>query len=149
MGYSYDARTGRLCCDACGDASGTTRKQTCPHRVHYAEGGSLPYCYPSALCKTCYATRKATLHDGCADGAARQTAQQQIRAAKLAAGEYERRTAWGSWHATVPAGLVGVRFVAQDGRQQYWLVPEADYQRAGAGSWMSEYATRTPWEPHA
>lgn len=145
MGYSYCATTGRLACDGCGAAEGTTRKRTCPHRVQHAEGFSLPYCYPSALCRACYARHKATLHDACEAGAAAQTAKQQQRAAHFAAGEYERRTAWGSWHALVPAGKVGVVFVNAAGAEEYRLLPHESY---ADGAWLSEYPDAQPWDVH-
>jgi len=144
MGYSYDMR-GRLACDACGAAEGKTRKRTCPHRVHYATGGSLPYCYPSALCPTCYAKHKPTLHKDCAEGAARQTAKEQEKAIRFAAGEYERRTAWGSWHALVPDGMVGVCFVNLARAEEYRLLPADTY---ADGQWLSDYNNAQPWEVH-
>lgn len=146
MGYCYDNR-GRLACDSCG-ACGTTRKRTCPHRVQYAEGGSLPYCQPAALCSTCYAKHKATLHASCAEGAARSNARERERSIKLAGGHFERRTCWGDWHATVPAGYVGVRFVGVTG-EAYRLVTAADYEAGAARDWMENYPNAQPWEPHA
>jgi hypothetical protein len=150
MGYSYCARTNRLCCDACGAADGNTRKRTCPHKVTYAVGGrmgggSLPYCSPSALCASCYTKHKATLHEGCKAGAARSNAKEQEKAVRFAAGEYERRTAWGSWHAMVPAGMVGVCFVNASRAEEYRLLPEATY---ADGDWLSQYPDAQPWEVH-
>lgn len=145
MGYSYCARTGRLDCDGCGAATGTTRKRTCPYRVEYAEGGSLPYCQPAALCSTCYIKHKPTLHARCKDGAAEANRRELTRAARLTAGDYERRTAWGDWHETVPAGLIGLRFVNRAGHEEYRLV-DAGRDRA---NWLSEYGDAQPWEHHA
>lgn len=148
MGYCYCARTGRLACDACGAANGKTRKRTCPHRVHYAEGGSLPYCQPAALCPDCYAKHKPTLHDGCKDAAARETQRQQDRAAMLDAGQFERKTAWGDWHELVPSGHVGVRFVNRAGQERYRLLTDEQYK--AVGDWLSDVpASALLWEPHA
>jgi hypothetical protein len=144
MGYSYDMG-GRLCCDSCG-ASGDARKRTCPHRVQYADGGSLPYCYPSALCKACYAKHKATLHARCAEGAAQSNVREQARKARLVAGALERRACWGSWHATVPDGMVGVYFKGMQGEAWRLVTHDAyDTQRA----WLDEYPDAQPWEVHA
>jgi hypothetical protein len=146
MGYSYCARSGRLACDACGDTSGTTRKRTCPHKVHYADGGSLPYCYPSALCRDCYAKHKATLHDDCKAGADARNQQEQRRAARLVAGDYEVKNAYGSWHKTVPDGMVGVRFVNRAGAEVYRLVPDAIYNGESRGNWLQDYPDAQPWD---
>lgn len=145
MGYCYDM-AGRLACDACGKTGGV-RKRTCPHRVHYADGGSLPYCQPAALCSDCYRKHKAKLHEGCAAGAAKQNAAEVARKAKLAAGELEVRSAWGDWHETVPTGMTGVLFRNGD-QQDYRLMPQADYQ-PGDKHWLSDYPTAEPWENHA
>ncbi len=42
MGYIYEHRTNRLCCDCCGQAGGV-RKRRCPHG----------YCPAAALCAKC------------------------------------------------------------------------------------------------
>lgn len=142
MGYSYCARTGRLACDSCGAAEGNTRKRTCPYRVQYAEGGSLPYCYPSALCKACYAKHKATLHADCEAGAAKRTAEEATKRARLAAGELEVRSAWGSWHPNVPVGFTGVYFENRlTNARAYFLVPADAY----AAGWLADYPGAIPW----
>jgi hypothetical protein len=149
MGYSYDHRH-RLCCDNCG-ASGVeakTRKRTCTQRVFYAEGGSLPYCPAPALCSTCYQKLKPTLHADCKLGADRSNAREVARKARLAQGSYERRTCWGSWHALVPDGFVGVRFVGLSG-EQYRLVTADAYAQGGQGDWLEDYPDAQPWEMHA
>jgi hypothetical protein len=142
MGYCYDDG-GKLCCDACGD-SGQVRKRTCPYRVHYAEGGSLPYCSPSALCAACYHTHKATLHADCKAGAAKRTAEELERAAMLEAGQYERRTAWGDWHPFVPAGFVGLRFVNKAGKELYRLISTERYESI-TGQWLRDYPWAQEW----
>ncbi|TAL80702.1 MAG: hypothetical protein EPN77_19380 [Candidimonas sp.] len=46
--------------------------------------------------------------------------------------QYCVRTAWGSWHQSVPDGMVGVAgYRASDGTTKYFLVPKDEY-RAGA-----------------
>lgn len=143
MGYSYSDR-GRLACDACGAADGNTRKRTCPHRIQYAEGGSLPYCSAPALCAACYAKRKGTLHDGCKAGAAKRNQDEIARGARFAAGELEVRTAYGDWHAAVPDGFVGVTFKAR-GAEAHRLIPKAVYD-PGRKSWLSDYGPDVhPW----
>lgn len=124
MGYSYDARTGKLCCDSCGNIGGV-RKRTCPHKVD-----GMPYCSPSALCSACYAKYRDTLHDGCAEAAARSQARADEENAALACGSHLWRTSWGDWHDAVPAGLVGVRFVSET-EEVFALISEATYDRLG------------------
>jgi hypothetical protein len=140
VGYCYSR--GRLCCDACGITG--ARKRTCPHRVHYPEGGSLPYCQAPALCGTCYDQRRGVLHEECAAGAAAQNDWHRERGRRLDAGEFEVRTAWGDWHSRVPAGFVGVRFVGKGGSEVYRLVPAADYNVAER-HWLSDYAATQAW----
>lgn len=146
MGYSFDGKTGRLCCDSCGASNGKTRKRTCPYKVQYFDGTcSLPYCYPSALCPDCYATHKATLHRGCQEGAAKRTEENRI-SAERAKTDYKVRTAWGDWHETVPAGFVGVCFQGATG-QIYKLIPYAHYNDSTGlrKLWLSEYPEVHPW----
>lgn len=147
MGYSYtQSSSGRwaLSCDACGKGGGV-RKRTCPHKVHYPEGYALPYCYPAALCNACYATRKTTLHADCREGAAKRNEQETARAARLAAGELEVRSAYGDWHERVPAGFVGVRFEGTGDTEAFRLMLNAEYQ-PGEKHWLSDYPTTQVWE---
>ena len=139
MGYCYDLRN-RLVCDSCGD-SGKTRKRTCPFKVHYPEGGSLPYCYPSALCPPCYAKHKATLHAGCKDAAAKRNAELNVEGVRLAAGELKVKAAWGDWHADVPDGFSGVYFKGATS-EAYKLVPKGDYKGSG---WLSDFPNALDW----
>ncbi len=141
MGYSYCARTGRLACDGCGHV-GKVRKRTCPFKVTYPEGYSLPYCYPSALCVACYATHKATLHAGCAERAAARTAAENARGERLAAGASEIKAGYGSWHPSVPAGFVGVIFGTLGHAETYWLIPETEYS-PGTKRYLSDYDPTT------
>ena len=146
MGYSYDLR-GRLACDSCGSC-GQTRKRTCPARVRYAGGGSLPYCQPAALCPACYQRHKATLHAGCREGAAKRTAEEAAKQARLAAGELEVAAAWGSWQPTVPEGYVGVCFRGLGGAEVYRLIRKAEYDPS-VRRYLSEYAETGDWrDPH-
>lgn len=79
MGYCY-SMDGRLACDGCG-AVGETRKRTCPHRVTYADGTSLPYCPAPALCPRCWEREgKSAVHAGCKERAAARTAQEAGKA---------------------------------------------------------------------
>jgi hypothetical protein len=142
MGYCY-SQAGRLCCDACGNDSGV-RKRTCPYKVHYSDGtGSLPYCSPSALCATCYTKYKDTLHTGHKEGAAKRTAEEAARGAKLQAGDLEVKSAWGSWCPTVPTGFTGVFFANPFTKDEtYRLLPSADYK---GGGFLSDYNDPPIW----
>ena len=146
MGYSYgQTASGRwaLSCDGCGKVGGV-RKRTCPHKVVYAEGYSLPYCPPPALCNACYTKHKATLHKDCAAGAATCNARETARAAALTSGALEVRTAWGDWHETVPKGFVGVRFVGTGGTTTFRLVPAGEYE-PGVRRYLHDYPNAQPW----
>ena len=145
MGYCYTL-DGKLCCDGCGTHGNGTRKRTCPHKVHYANGGSLPYCQPAALCSACYETHKPTLHAGCKAAAAQRTAEETARAARLAAGSYERKACWGSWHATVPDGMVGIVFEGTQGKA--WRLVTKDAYDTQA-RWLEDYPHAQAWETHA
>lgn len=158
MGYCYGrTHSGRsaLACDSCGHVGGV-RKRTCPARVEYAEGCSLPYCMPAALCAACYKLRKPTLHVGCHEQAALRTASERARRARLEAGDKEVRSAWGDWHKAVPSGYVGVAFagLSKDphllgGAVEVWaLIPQLDYA-PGEKRFLSDYANHQPWEHHA
>lgn len=138
MGYSYD-KGGRLCCDRCGKAGGV-RKRTCPHRVTYPGGASLPYCPARARCDDCLRAEggNAKLHAACAAPAAARTLEEARKAARLAAGDLECRTGWGSWHPAVPAGWVGRRFVGTSGQESFFLIPDAVDDAAGS-YFLSDY----------
>ena len=146
MGYSY-GRNDRgnlvLSSASCGNLGGV-RKRTCPYKVHHADGFSLPYCYPSALCSTCYATHKATLHQDCAKGAAESQARENARAFRLASGEYEVGAAWGSWHEDVPDGMTGVVFRNVDKVEQYRLVRASAYDPSSR-RYLSDYPHAQEW----
>ena len=127
MGYCYGG-DGRLACDACGTVGGV-RKRTCPHRVRYQNGSSLPYCPAPALCRECNDKHRATLHAKCAAGAAVSQAHEDKRAAILGAGGLLLRAAWGDWHANVPEGLVGCVFQG-NGERRYRLLTKQEHERA-------------------
>lgn len=146
MGYCYD-NAGRLCCDSCGTA-GNVRKNTCPHKVHYADGSSLPYCPPPALCPACLKKHGGTakIHAGCKEHAARSNAREVENARRYAAGELKRGAAWGDWHEKVPAGMVGVLFNnPSTGQERYKLIEAARYN---AHEWLSEFEPLTDWTDH-
>lgn len=132
MGYSYDYRN-RLCCDSCG-MSGGVRKRTCPYKVltasHRSENRlSMNYCYPSALCAVCYKSERATLHEGCAAGAATSQARYDLKQTRLDAGEHLLTSGSGSWLDHVPDGFVEATFHAnryQD--KQVRIVPKDLYE---------------------
>ena len=159
MGFSYGrTASGRstLSCDSCGTVGGV-RKRTCPHKVHYAGGGSLPYCYPAALCSACYATAKPTLHAGHAELAAARTAAESAKHARLVAGDKEVSTAFGSWHAKVPTGFVGVGFAGPatergmlNGSISEWRLVPAEVYDPSVRRYLSDYHGALPWSgPHA
>lgn len=87
MGYSFDS-CGRLSCDNCGAAEGTTRKRRCPSG----------YCPSWALCPTCWKTvrQAGTWKDGhkhCAAAHARYVSHDANRRELLTRGLYLRNSA--------------------------------------------------------
>jgi hypothetical protein len=85
MGYSYDARTRRLCCDSCGAADGTTRRRNCP----------AGYCPAYAMCASCWtdpekraAFKSYHVEQDCAGSMARAAAEWAEVAAAKATGAY-------------------------------------------------------------
>lgn len=133
MGYCYDWKN-RLCCDSCG-ASGGVRKRKCPRKVltdshRSATRHELNYCYPAALCATCYQGEKATLHANCAEGAAKSQAEYDAKQARLDAGEHLLISGRGDWAEGVPAGYCEATFAADHYADQVELiVPSALYER--------------------
>jgi hypothetical protein len=151
MGYSYEARTGRLCCDRCGKPGGV-RKRSCPYKVlgHSLNGPrhTLPYCMPLALCGGCYTAmggQNGVHGDKCRQAAAASQAEDDAIEAALDAGESFSVAAWGDWETSVPAGQVGLKFVGRDG-VKWRLVPEADYPHQRLA--LSAAAGSTEWEGH-
>lgn len=144
MGYGYGrTASGRwaLACDSCGKTGGV-RKRTCPHKVltdslRSSRRHSIPYCYPSALCAGCYATHKATLHEGCAEGAARSTAQADAIEAGLDAGDLFVVSACGDWQKGVPLGMTAALFAGRSGKREY-LMPADLYDPSGKAR-LSQY----------
>lgn len=159
MGYSYGQNErGRwvLSCDNCGNIGGV-RKRTCPHKVlqsaHRVPNGqrySLPYCYPAALCSSCYATHKAVLHKDCEAAAAERQAEEDAIQAKLDSGAVLRSAAFGDWDETVPEGMVGVLFTAA-GREEKWLMPDEAYRAIplGVAATPDDYRAIAQLEPWA
>jgi hypothetical protein len=154
MGYAYGySAAGRmaLACDSCGKV-GNVRKRTCVHRVEYPQDGAaartLPYCQPPALCAPCLKDRGGirALHAGCEEGARLSTAEHHATAARIAAGDLQVMTAWGSWHAAVPEGMTGVMFARSRTAgwpgQTYRLVPADHYQNGG---FLADYPGAQPW----
>ena len=139
MGRSYDS-SGRLACDGCGKAEGTTRRRTCPARVVYPSGASLPYCAAPDLCPDCVVKHRDRLHVGCREAAAKRTAEERARGARLEAGEMLLRSCWGDWHERVPAGWVGACFVGKGDAVAYWLVPAKVYDRRGRDDSPGDFA---------
>lgn len=80
MGYSYDARTGQLCCDACGRHGGVRRKR-CP----------VNWCQPIALCAACRPTHTGDAwkqqHLRCPEFSARFHAEEEARLAARRRGQ--------------------------------------------------------------
>lgn len=158
MGYGYEQRYDRrgrrylvLACDKCGDAGGV-RKRTCTARVLTDSLRSvrawLPYCSPPALCKPCHQKLKATLHESCARGAAMAQADYDTTERLLDSGESLVVAAWGDWHATVPAGFVGVCFRGMSG-ESYRLVTVEEYDARRHGGRVAEklsaFVNALPW----
>lgn len=146
MGYSYGQNgNGRwvLACDKCGSIGGT-RKRPCRYRIHYADGTSLPWCPAPALCGPCFKALGGTagLHgDTCRDNAARAQADEDHKAACLAAGDKRVIVAYGDWHASVPTGMSLVGFRGADGVEEYRLMPSDVYK---SGGFLSDYPDSVP-----
>jgi len=146
MGVITD-RNGRICCDGCGGTD-KVRNRTCPYRVHYSRGGSLPYCSAPHLCSVCWNKHKGLVHATCKAGAARSQERENKRGALEAAGEFLLAAGWGSWHSTVPAGLVGVCFRNLAGEEVWKLVPEADYDQRSQLTTASQFPDAADWTDH-
>lgn len=132
MGYSRDARTGRLCCDGCGTTGGV-RKRTCPYKVTCdslrGQRSTVAYCPPPALCPACYEKEgglRGVHPEGCKTGAAVMQAEADAVEAGLTAGESFVVSAFGDWHEDVPAGLVMVVFRGRSGESRV-LVEKDEY----------------------
>jgi hypothetical protein len=108
----------------------------------------LPYCQPPALCPDCWEKhgKGRGVHADCKEGARKSQEREDSRARALAAGRYERRTAWGSWHEAVPDGKTGVAFIGNQGTE-YRLLPAAQYN---AHDWLDEFpaGSAEPWPNH-
>lgn len=135
MGYSYgvNPETGRmaLACDSCGRV-GQVRRRPCPHLVVDEYGQRLPYCPAPALCPSCYAARRATLHAACAEPARRSSAEYAARRGRIAAGDLPVCAAFGDAPG-VPEGWTLVLFgLAQPLAGEHWrIVPSAEYRPDG------------------
>lgn len=65
--------------------------------------------------------------------------------------------AWGSWHATVPTGMVGVcctrggvhGVYGKPEPEQYFLVPKSEYDARDRGEFVVDTTQHKPWQPHA
>lgn len=152
MGATYDMQ-GRRACDACG-VVGNVRVRTCPARVQYPGGGSLPYCGGPALCPACFERKggSAALHAGCREQAAHRTAEELHKPARLRAGDFESRTGWGDWHPAVPKGMVGRRFVGLPGMPEVYVLLPVELDRTVRADFLSDYraaadAAGTPLVP--
>jgi len=88
MGYSYDARTGKLCCDSCGHTGGVRRFQ-CPFN----------WCPAPALCPDCAKQKRERLSKaahrkaGCEEYSRRHRESCQRHEAALQAGHWVRTAA--------------------------------------------------------
>lgn len=152
MGYCYGTgATGRakLVCEHCGTIGGV-RKRTCPHKVVYPTGGSLPYCPAPALCGPCLKREYGgltALHADCAAPAAKRTQEEHQDYAKLLAGDAKVSGRWGDWCATVPAGQVGSYYATANGQEIAVLTSEpntprwlSDVNPEDVGTWTGPHA---------
>lgn len=114
MGYCYDARTGKLCCDVC-DSSEEVKKYKCP----------FGWCQAIALCAECrkkhpeYVSKEYHRKHGCEQShqeAVRQKAEYQ---ALLNAGKFVRCSALS--HSERPDLNVKVIFRGRSGEEAYWM----------------------------
>lgn len=146
MGYSY-GRTASgsyaLACDSCGNIGGV-RKRPCRFKVTHHGRAPIPYCPAPAVCSDCFARLGGTrgIHgDDCRGGAAAMQAKDDAEVARLAAGDMIVRSAAGSWHKDVPAGMVLVMFEAADRTVLNKFLPADVYRNGG---WLSDYPEATP-----
>ena len=156
MGYSYQTTPSgqqALCCDNCPAAGreAGVRRRTCPWRVTYMDGSSLPYCSAPALCSACYRALgcRAGVHAHCKEGADASTARESAMRARIQAGDLPVRAAFGDWKTGVPAGWTLVVFGVGQGagvppREEWRLCPPDTYR---SREYLSEHdargATRT------
>ncbi len=148
MGYSYQTTpSGReaLCCDACpaaGRVAGV-RKRTCPCRVKYRSGNSLPYCPAPALCSACYRRLgyQAGVHAHCAAGAVHSQAQEDAVTARIVAGDLPVRAAWGNQVVDGKAWTLVLfgDYMAANGREEWRLVKPDDYR---SNEYLSDHDAR-------
>ena len=143
MGYSYGrSMNGRwiLACDKCG-AVGGVRKRKCRYTVTDERGmNPLPWCPAPALCGPCFKALGGTagIHgDTCRDAAAHAQSEADAKRARLAAGDKAVNVAYGSWHQSVPDGMVLVGFKGLDGVQEHRLMATDVYR---GGGYLSDYA---------
>lgn len=147
MGYCYDM-SNRLCCDRCGQ-SGGVRKRTCKYTVLgdsiRTPGGTrhrMNYCYPPALCASCYKAMGGLrgIHgDDCRDGAAKSTAEADAIEALLDAGELFVVSASGDWAEGVPAGMVLVTFSGRGWTPHVKRLVAKDSYQPGEKPKLSDY----------
>jgi hypothetical protein len=147
MGYCYDRRTGRLVCDSCG-RSQDVRRRKCKYKVTDHTGLTLPYCYPPALCPTCYKAEGGLsgVHgETCRTGAAASQARDDLVGATLAAGGAISTVGYGDWHEDVPAGMVGRGFQYLDGQMTYRLIPRDVDHAVGGQGFLADYSDTVEW----
>lgn len=150
MGYLYASGGGALCCDSCG-ASGReagTRKRKCPHVVRGAtevswDGRmvrrSLPYCSAPALCKECYRREGGLrgVHAQCAAPAAEAQNREDLREARLQAGEWQVK--WASSDSKlIPEGHVLVGFRNLQGEERERVFPRDVYRSLSGDIYESD-----------
>jgi hypothetical protein len=155
MGYCYDSRTGALVCDGCG-ISGGVRKRTCTAKVLWnslrGPRSATPYCYPPALCATCYQkVGGAAMHAKCKIAAAEDQAEHDEIERQLDAGELFVVAAHGAGsNPYVPKGQAGVIFQGRGERREWRLVDVDEYhaaQKARRNNRLSDFPGAQPWAP--
>jgi hypothetical protein len=147
MGYCYDS-AGRLVCDYCGTCGGV-HKRLCPYVVTDERGHTMHYCKPPALCAACYNKHGGLrgIHgESCRSGSTKSQAAYDEQRARLASGDPIVRSAYGSWHESVPSGMTGLSFEDRDGQALYRLVPATQYHNNGG--WLSDFPEATEWVNH-
>lgn len=109
MGYSYEVRTGRLCCDSCGHAG--ARKVPCPHG----------WCQAWATCTACRPAVLARDHSTCEAQAAESRARREREQELLRQGKYLRVAALREGEKTK------VWFRNSTGTERVYLMPPEAY----------------------
>jgi hypothetical protein len=142
MGYSYETRTGRLCCDVC-DKAGDVRKYKCP----------FGYCPAIALCPDCkakhpeYVSKAGHRKQGCEKSMNKAISRERREQYMLDHGMFIRCSALS--HHMLGLSVVKVIFRNKSREEQaFFMAPETYHAipllRAATVSDYEKYGKVTP-----